>query len=111
MIKVITAVFAAVLLFSVPVIAAEQLKFSWQNDATTDLDGFRLYRDGQTLDTDNIPATATTITVPRQTDKKNHTYHLVAVYGGTESGPSQTAIDVYSYTIQAVGQLTIEVIK
>lgn len=90
---------------------AEQLIFVWAYSSPAEIDGFRLYRDGQTLDTDNIPPTATTITVARQNDKQNHSYHLVAFSGTEESGPSQTALDVYSYTIKTVGAFTIEVIK
>lgn len=90
---------------------AEQLIFVWVYSSPAEIDGFRLYRDGQTLDTDNISPTSTTITVERLTDKQNHSYHLVAFSGKEESGPSQTALDVYSYTIKTVGAVTIEVIK
>ncbi len=98
------------LLFS-SVAHAEQLKFVWSYDDPSIIDGFRLYRDGQIVDTDNIAPTAVTVTTERQTDKKSHVYHLVAFLGEEESGPSETAIDEYSHIIQAVGNLTIEVIK
>ncbi|GAB6191136.1 hypothetical protein [Desulfocastanea catecholica] len=92
---------------------AEDLKFGWDYppEEVENIDGFRLYRDGNIIDTDAIPKTALTITVPRQTDKQDHTYHLVAYVGTMESGPSQATIDSYNYTINAVGSLTIEVIK
>jgi hypothetical protein len=97
-----------------PVFAhAESLRFVWSYPVNEipNIAGFRLYRDGQIIDTDNIPPTATTVTVERQTDKKNHVYFLTAFSATDESKASDTAIDIYSYSIKAVGNLTIEVIN
>lgn len=71
-----------------------------------------LYRDGNIPELVEIPATARTVTVPRQTDKRSHTCHLTAYSDEDESGPSATAIDAYiAAKVEPVtGALTIKVV-
>lgn len=93
---------------------AESLEFGWEYPVaeTTKIKGFRLYRDGLVIEKDNIPPTATTVSIPRMTDMKPHSYHLVAVSltPGYKSDPSQSAIDLPVITVQAVGPFTFKIV-
>ena len=91
---------------------AETLRFGWDYSLQDqkNIEGFRLYRDGQTLENVVIPPEARTVVVERQTDKQSHCYHLVAFSGKEESDPSRTALDSYVLKIQTVGNITIEVL-
>jgi hypothetical protein len=103
----------ALLLFAIPSFAAE-LKFAWEYtpEEQANVEGFKLYRDGVTEEA-VIPADARTVTIPRQTDKQSHSYHLTAFNAEEESGPSGTAIDVYSTKklMRVEGVLSLEVIE
>jgi hypothetical protein len=100
------------LLFTTSSFAAELLRFGWTYPSDP-VDGFKLYRDGSILEQVTIPPTARTVTVPRQTDKKSHAYHLTAFLGEIESGPSDVAIDTYTPkpVARVEGTITIEIIN
>jgi hypothetical protein len=104
---------AIILIFATTSFAAE-LKFTWDYtpEAQADIEGFKLYRDG-TVEEAILTPNARTVVIPRQTDKKSHTYHLTAFNAEEESGPSATAIDVYSTKkpIRVEGTLILEVIE
>ena len=105
----------SILLLTASASLAASLEFGWSYTAADQagIVGFRLYRDGTVVDKDAIPAAARTVTVPRQTDKKSHTYHLTAYSADAESAPSATVIDAYvAATVSPVsGALTIKVIQ
>ena len=93
---------------------AEMLRFGWGYDVAHEaqIDGYRIYRDGGSIvEADNIPPSARTIEVPRQTDRQNHSYYIVAFVDAEESGVSDIAMDMYSYVVHAVGSFTLEVVK
>lgn len=98
----------------VQVSQAADLKFAWEYTAEeqANIEGFKLYRDGVTEEA-VIPANARTVTIPRQTDKQSHSYHLTAFNAEEESGPSGTAIDVYSTKklMRVEGVLSLEVVE
>ena len=79
-----------ILLFATPVFA-DDLEFAW--DYThTNIDGFRLFIDGNVMKQDGIPVSARTVVVAEEADGQPHAYHLVAYRGDIQSGPSATVI-------------------
>jgi hypothetical protein len=70
---------------------ADDLEFAWGYDHTN-IDGFRLFIDGNTVKLDSIPPAARTVIVAEETDGQPHAYHLVAYRGDIQSGPSATVI-------------------
>jgi len=108
------AILAMMLSFLCGSAFAGSLEFEWgyPAEAQAQIVGFRLYRDGTILEPVSIAATDRTATVPRQTDKRSHTYHLTAYSAEDESGPSATAIDAYvAAKVEPItGTLTIKVI-
>ena len=82
----------------------------WAN-SFTDCSSFNERDGGSIVEADNIPPSARTIEVPRQTDRQNHSYYIVAFVDAEESGVSDIAMDMYSYVVHAVGSFTLEVVK
>jgi hypothetical protein len=110
--SILTIILSLILISVASASYAASLKFAWQYPTGETIAGFRLYRDGTIVDTDNIAPAARTVTVPRQTDRKSHTYHLTAYTADAESKPSGTVIDTYiAATVTPAGVLTIEVIQ